>query len=128
MPYKEIDVECDLIICDNCEEGYCTYDGESSDLSPDEVDCQELHFNHFSKKVSRKQIEELKNYMEDKGIPFISINSESLHFQAIWVGPKKDFFGIVQGDHEDLQEFRFWKSVDGSIGCTHVDQLELEFS
>lgn len=130
MPYENVSVECDVIMCDNHDEdGYCNYDGVSSDLSPDEINCQEFHISHFNKTVaSREQVEEFRDYLEDKNIPFVCINSESFHFQSIWVGLKNDFWGIVQGDQKDFQEFRFWKSVNGSIGCTHINQLELKFS
>ena len=131
MPYHKIDVECEMILCDHHDEDddYCNYDWESSELDPDSINCLGFDFKRFSRKTaSQDQAEELIDFLEDHDIPFACVNPESFYFQSILFDSKTASYGVIRGEPKDLKEFRFWKSVDGSIGYTHVNQLELQFS
>ena len=125
MPFKEVELECNILFCLDNDSRECISHSFEDELSPDTIDCAWLnvskHFNISEYKFSlRDMFEMIKGYE----VPFISLNENSSEFNKVKFPGVK--FGLVQGSESDFNEFSFWKSVDGGFGCTHKDQMELK--
>jgi hypothetical protein len=127
MPYEEVNLDCDIILCMHNDEGECCCDCHVSQLNPDKADCAqfELFAGCLDVTLKKMQIGDMLDLIEDQKIPFISLDAESPKFQTVMA--TKGHFCLVQGSDEDIKKFRFWKHIDGGFECTSKDQLELSF-
>lgn len=127
MPYENVDLDCNIVLCSHNESGECCCDCHVDRLNPDKVDCSEFEFmpGCFDVTLNRMKIGDILELIEDQKIPLISLDKESPKFQTV-MATSGDYC-LVQGSDEDVKKFRFWKHVDGGFGYTNKDQLELSF-
>jgi len=126
MPYDNVDLDCGLVICSNNERKECQADCHVDELMPGNISCRCFGFiiGDETDWTWAEDIEELLELIEENNIPYLSIDDDSTHFETIRLSDKA--VGVCRGNKEDIKEFRFWKSVDGGMGATHKDQLELD--
>jgi len=125
MPYNEVDLDCNILLCANNEEGSCNCDIHVNSLNPDKFDCFHFQFNPgcFDVTIHQTSIEDMLEMIEQENIPFISLDKESPKFQTV-MATNGDYC-VIQGSDEDIKQYNFWKHVDGGFGYSHKDQLEL---
>ena len=126
MPHDEVSLECSVGFCSLNWNGQCASDYYARELSPDRISCP--HFDFAFGASGSEKIDEgkLLEYIKESGVPYVVVDRDSDNFEVVKIGGEAA--GIVRGSEKDVAEFRFWKNVDGGIGCTHEDQTELELN
>jgi hypothetical protein len=124
------EVGCDLLICLNNDHGICmSYSCELDEddpyyVSPNTDDCLDYHLRQGEYKVlDEEEAKWFTQNIADCAIPYGILNKRSLYFTTVTLRDGRQ--GIVKGSLEDLKGFRFYSHVNGGIGFTDINQIEL---
>ena len=126
MPHEitEVEVACDIGFCSYWDCDGCTADEEVQDLEPSDIGCRYFHFKGI---WNKENIPDIIDEIKELDIPFVSIDPESLMFfrRQYHKESQPAFYCIIQGSEEDLDKFKFYKTIDGGMDCMDINQMEL---
>lgn len=126
MPYKEIELSCNIFFCTYNENGkkICTCNCLSNCLKTNNLSCPEFIIDIKYKIIA--DIDEIYLFykrLKELDIPHLTIDPKSTHFQNVSISTKDTC--IVRGEEHDIKKFNFWKNIEGGYGYTDKNQLDL---
>jgi len=137
MPYcmQEIDdFDCDEIICSNNEDGYCTADESTENLSPDQRKyCLYFRIGQNKEKDVYSQ-SDIDDFMDAVGedVNYVELDPESDRLVLKVMNVKvddhmKEKLTVFRVNREDECVYRFFSHINGGVGAVHKSVDEANF-